>query len=932
MTLFEQYHAVCAKYEEEYGKDIAVLFEVGSFYEVYGCTGKGCDVRRLCALLNIQATRKNKVADVSPSNPELGGFPSASLPKYLPILVDAGYTVVMVTQAVTNSGVMRNVTRVVSKGTYAESTSRSPSHELLCLYFQSTRKRLHGCGVALVDLRTGESHAFEVLSADVEDSQAVIDDVASKIACFNVCEALLIGDPFDEAEDVCWRLETIGISRNMMHNRIGHPIDFGKLSYQDCVLRKVYPDNGILTPAEFVGLERNCLALTAFVAILDFAHKHDEGLLLGMPVPTVHGDCQSYLKISPSTLKDLDIVGVDDDTLASTQCLSRTCDHCATTLGQRLFRKRFLRPITDTTELRSRYDAVEKMIAADTYREARKALGGICDIDRIWRRLGFSSTLKEIATLRESLRCADALTTDFREFVEEFTPLRMSDVGDVLTSFRMVDDDGSIVPGTFDDLDEAREALAVYGSVHANWLESFRAKLIGTKANGSWIRSGISTEPCAHVLCTPKRFELISTILGADFMRSIVVLEHGSSAVKFTHACVRHATTEICEARLRLDEVTLRRARELQSSISKGSGDALRRISQTIALIDVYASAAMDAVKHALVRPRIIDGSGRSFVSCRDLRHPLAERVDRRTLYVPNDISLNHAIDQQEEVTGVLLYGVNASGKSSLSKAVAVAAFMAQAGFFVACSSFEFRPFSSIHTRIASRDDIFRGKSTFMVELAELRNILHRANKNSLVVGDELCSGTESASAISIVGSACVSLIRKDCCFVFATHLHELPGLTVLKKEKKIGVYHLGVCYNDATDTLVYARKLQKGPGKALYGLEVARAMHMGVAFMADAHQIRREVLGISDSVVTHKTSQYSKDVYMDVCAVCKARPAVETHHVAPQRLADHRGFIGHFHKNAPHNLLPLCAQCHDDTHARVKAKRFVEFKFTAPH
>ena len=105
---------------------------------------------------------------------------------------------------------------------------------------------------------------------------------------------------------------------------------------------------------------------------------------------------------------------------------------------------------------------------------------------------------------------------------------------------------------------------------------------------------------------------------------------------------------------------------------------------------------------------------------------------------------------------------------------------MAQSGMFVACDSMEFYPYKSLFTRILGNDNIFKGLSTFAVEMSELRGILLRANKNSLVLGDELCSGTETNSALRIVYAGLSMLSQKYCSFVFTSHLHQLTDYSVI--------------------------------------------------------------------------------------------------------------------------------------------------------
>ncbi|MFN9955062.1 MAG: MutS-related protein, partial [bacterium] len=122
-----------------------------------------------------------------------------------------------------------------------------------------------------------------------------------------------------------------------------------------------------------------------------------------------------------------------------------------------------------------------------------------------------------------------------------------------------------------------------------------------------------------------------------------------------------------------------------------------------------------------------------------NLRHPIIERLITNVEYIGNDISLNQ--------NGILLYGINASGKSSLMKALGLAIIMVQSGMYVPATSFEFSPYHHIFTRICGNDDIYRGMSSFVVEMSELRNILQRADERSLVIGDEICCGTEAISA-----------------------------------------------------------------------------------------------------------------------------------------------------------------------------------------
>ena len=122
----------------------------------------------------------------------------------------------------------------------------------------------------------------------------------------------------------------------------------------------------------------------------------------------------------------------------------------------------------------------------------------------------------------------------------------------------------------------------------------------------------------------------------------------------------------------------------------------------------------------------------------------LIEQLLSDQIYITNDIEFN---DSQ---LGMLLYGTNAVGKTSCIRAIGMIIIMAQAGLFVPATTFTYSIYNKLFTRILGNDNLFKGLSTFAVEMIELRSILKMADNNSLVLGDELCSGTESTSALSI--------------------------------------------------------------------------------------------------------------------------------------------------------------------------------------
>lgn len=308
-----------------------------------------------------------------------------------------------------------------------------------------------------------------------------------------------------------------------------------------------------------------------------------------------------------------------------------------------------------------------------------------------------------------------------------------------------------------------------------------------------------------------------------------------------------------------------------------------------------------------IIRPNANSvASCESFVEAQGLRHPLIEQLLQNELYVTNDITFDG-----EETQGILLYGTNAVGKSSLIKALGMCIILAQSGFYVPCSSFVYYPFRHIFTRILGNDNLFKGLSSFAVEMIEFKTILSQADANSIVLGDELCSGTENNSAISIFVAGLNHLYKQKTKFIFATHFHEIANFEEITSKNRLMLKHLEVIYDQEKDKLVYNRKLQDGPGESMYGLEVCKSLKLPSMFLREAHEIRNKYCKTSSSMLEYKQSRYNAKKLRGMCERCKKNFSTEVHHINHQKDANKDGFIGHFHKNHVANLAALCEECH---------------------
>ena len=290
-----------------------------------------------------------------------------------------------------------------------------------------------------------------------------------------------------------------------------------------------------------------------------------------------------------------------------------------------------------------------------------------------------------------------------------------------------------------------------------------------------------------------------------------------------------------------------------------------------------------------------------------------------------------NAVDQCQ-TNGILLYGTNAVGKTSFIKSIGIAIIMAQAGLYVPCDSLVYKPYRNIFTRILGNDNLFKGLSTFAVEMTELRTILTMANNNSLILGDELCSGTESDSALSIFTAGLEILHEKESTFLFATHFHEINKYDEINALTKMKMMHMAVHYNKETNALVYDRKLREGPGESMYGLEVCKSLNLPDAFLKRAHDIRMKYNPEKQNILSLSPTHFNAKKLVGNCELCKNHKASEVHHLQHQKNANIKNeYIVNesnslnFHKNHVANLLNICEACHKKIHKANKQHKVVK-------
>ena len=404
--------------------------------------------------------------------------------------------------------------------------------------------------------------------------------------------------------------------------------------------------------------------------------------------------------------------------------------------------------------------------------------------------------------------------------------------------------------------------------------------------------------------------------------KDVIVLEKQSASNRFiTSSQINKLCKDVSSIKINLIDTVAKVYSNIINDLERFQ-NKIEDICEFITCVDLAYAKTYIAFKYNYCKPTIekhvIENQtiDKSYVKTHNLRHCLIEKLQQSELYVANDVSIG-----TDKTDGILLYGTNAVGKTSIIRALGISVVMAQSGLYVPASSFTFYPYKSIFTRILGNDNLFKGLSTFAVEMSELRTILRLADSRSLVLGDELCSGTESTSAISIFVAGIQTLYKKECSFIFATHLHEIVDYEEITSLPSVKCKHLSVMYDKETDALIYDRKLKDGPGNNMYGLEVCKSLNLPQDFLDMAYNIRMKYKPESQSVLDQKKSHFNAKHIKGQCEKCGKHMATEVHHLQYQQDADGRGLIENekdgltFHKNHPANLISLCNTCHDEIH-----------------
>jgi DNA mismatch repair protein MutS len=952
MTIIDDYLEEQEKYTKLYGESTIVMMQVGHFFEAYAVDNdqeknNSKNLYTLSDVMNIQLTRKNKkIIENSRKNPLMIGFNLWSVDKYIQILTDNHYTIIMIEQDRQGPNPERNVSNIISPGLNIKYCDKQDSNNLFSVYLEASeshknyKENIH-IGVSCIDVTTGHNSISESHSLS-NDKNLSLDDLYRLIQIHNPKEIVFSTKNFKRSND--FLISYLNLSEIKVHFKDYTELNksYFDLNYQEAFLLKIFNNNSMLSIIEYLDLEKYPFALISYIILLDFAYNHNENIINKINKPMI---CENgkYLILTNNTINQLNVIN-NSSVNSKYSSLYGVLNNNSTAIGRRLLRERLLNPIIDVKELKSRYNLIEYMRMNKNditmYVKYEEWLNKIIDIERLHRKISLGliqpadfcnldCSYKNISLIIDQLKsdknCFNSeimpnedIIEKFNLFIEEYTSI--FDMDNIMKYHLDRIDNSFFVRGVCSEIDSlqhditraegilnliAKKLSEVIDPVSTSAVkvdsnEKYGYFLNTTEKRGKTLIKNLSKKSSIKIHYNNETIEM--------FTKDIKLKDITKSATKIHVDTFRDLSVKLSgyhqQMRVQCSNLFVKKVKEFDLKYNS----VLKKIAGFVGIIDNIKCGAKTSILFNYVKPNIDVNADSSYLDVKGIRHPIIERINDRVNYVTNDLIIG------KDINGMLLFGTNASGKSSLMKAIGLNIIMAQAGMYVAASEFKYHPYNYMFSRIHNNDNIFKGESSFAVEMSELRSILKRSNNKSIVLGDELCSGTESVSAQSIFASSVVKLSERKTNFIFATHLHELCNISQITDLSNVKMFHLKVIFDKEKDQLIYDRKLEEGSGPAIYGLEVCKAMDMDEDFLDLANNIRRQILNIDDKILNDKKSHFNSKIFVDNCNVCGDK-ADEVHHIKFQCSADPNNMIDHIEKNAKSNLVPLCKCCHDKVH-----------------
>lgn len=802
--MMRQYWSVKEKYLEQ-----LLFFRLGDFYELFFDDA-------LIASRELELTLTGKECGLEERAP-MCGIPYHSSETYIARLVKKGYKVAICEQvedpATAKGLVKREIIRVVTPGTVLESNMLDAgTNNYLCFLYKDPDS--DEFAAAFSDVSTGEVSAIEIDSdwkkripnelGRLSPAEVLMNEAAGK--CPQIVEFVqqrlhVVPDILDESF-----FDSAQCRRLAMQQ-------FGEESLSTMLAKK---SSTVL------------YALGAMIAYLMDTQRHG---LESLRELQIYSD-EQYMTLDLTARRNLELT----KTLRSgekTGTLLWVLDKTQTPMGKRLIRATIEKPLLNPSSITKRLNAVGELMS-DSIRLAnlRETLADIFDMERIVTRVVYGQvTPREIRSLFSTAEKLPLLKEELGQVKAVYLKQVLKDI-DTLEDIRalidraieenpsaVIKDGGVIRKGYSEELDSLRDIVQntkqVLAQVEAAEREKTGIKNLKIGFNNVF---GYYLEVTKSFLSqVPPEYIRKQTLTGSE----------------------RYITQELKELEQKIlgarDKILVLE-NQLFEEVRENIANEIHRIQSTanaVAWLDLYESFAYVAMEQNYCRPEV-DLSGK--INIVDGRHPVVEKMLTDTLFVANDVHLDKAENQIAIITGP-----NMAGKSTYMRQTALIVLMAQIGSYVPARSAQIGVVDGIYTRVGASDDLASGKSTFMVEMSEVADILKNATENSLLILDEIGRGTSTFDGMSIARAVIEHIANRKklgAKTLFATHYHEL---TVLE-QSFFNIKNYNIAVKKEGEEIFFLRRIVRGGTDDSYGIDVSRLAGIPEEIIVRAQQILKEL------------------------------------------------------------------------------------------
>ena len=781
--------------------DCILFYRLGDFYEMFYDDA-------LTASRELELTLTGKNCGLKERAP-MCGVPFHAAQIYINKLVKKGYKVAICEQVEdpkeAKGLVKREVTRIATPGTNIdmETLSEESNNFIMCVYYSEDVY-----GIAVSDITTGI-----FLTTEVNDARKLVDEIYKFSPSEIICnEAFTVsGFDFDDLKQhlsaVVFSLEPWYFDDDMCEEALKRQFGVGDISG--------------------LGLTQKSSLTVASAALIQYLSESQKGSIGQIRSINIY-NVSDYMILDSATRRNLELTETMLDKTKKGSLLY-VLDKTKTAMGARMIRAFLEQPLTDKTQIQNRLDAVEAFKDDLILREEiREYLSPVYDLERLMGKINYhSANPRDLIAFANSIRMLppvknlllDSKVTSVRELGEGLDTLE--DLCSLIDSSISEDapvtikEGGIIKTGYSEKVDSLRNAK----TEGKKWLAQLEAE--------DKERTGIKNLRIKYNRVFGYYFEVTNSFLELvpdDFIRKQTL----TNAERYTTERLKELEDTILNAEDKLFSLEYDMFVDIRERLAK-EVDRILKSAGIVAMADAYASLGYVASANNYVRPNVNE---KGIIDIKDGRHPVVEQLTKDEMFVSNDTYLDNSSNRISVITGP-----NMAGKSTYMRQVALIVLMAQIGSFVPASKANIGIVDRIFTRVGASDDLASGRSTFMVEMTEVANILRNATPKSLLILDEIGRGTSTFDGLSIAW-AVIEYISNTKLLgaktLFATHYHELTEL-----EGKIpSVNNYCIAVKEQKGNIVFLRKIVRGGADRSYGIAVAKLAGLPESVISRANEL----------------------------------------------------------------------------------------------